>query len=52
VSAYKNQALAVLFQEDPAYRAQVFHTRDQEIRAYQGDFRPSNLEQLKKFANP
>lgn len=52
VSSYKNQALAVLFQEDPTYRAQVFQTRDQEIRAYQGDFRPSNLEQLKKFANP
>lgn len=52
VSAYKNQALAVLFQEDPTYRAQVFQTRDEEIRAYQGDFRPSNLEQLKKFANP
>jgi len=50
VSAYKNQALAVLFQEDPTYRAQVFQTRDQEIRAYQGDFRPSNLEQLKQFA--
>jgi hypothetical protein len=50
VSAYKNQALAVLFQEDPTYRAQVFQTRDQEIRAYQGDFRPSNLEQLQQFA--
>jgi hypothetical protein len=51
VSAYKNQALAVLFQEDPTYRAQVFQTRDQEIRAYQGDFRPSDLEKLKQFAN-
>ena len=50
VSAYKNQALAVLFQEDPTYRAQVFQTRDQEIRAYQGDFRPSNVEQLQQFA--
>ena len=51
VSAYKTQALGVLFQEDPQYRAQVYQTRDQEIRAYKGDFRPTDLNKMLEFAN-
>lgn len=51
VSAYKNQALGVLFQEDPTYRAQVYQNRDQEFRAYKGDFRPSNMDEFLKYAN-
>jgi hypothetical protein len=51
ISAYKTNALAVLFQEDPVYRSQVYQTRDQQVRASQGDFRPSKSEEFLKFAN-
>lgn len=51
ISAYKTQALGVLFQEDPKYRAQVYQTKDQEIRAYKGDYRPTDLNKMLEFAN-
>jgi hypothetical protein len=51
VSAYKKQALTTLFNEDPEYRAQVFQSRDEQIRAYKGDFSVKKTDEFLQFAN-
>jgi hypothetical protein len=51
VSAYKKQALTTLFNEDPEYRAQVFQSRDEQIRAFKGDFSTKKTEEFLQFAN-
>jgi hypothetical protein len=51
IGAYKKQALNTLFQEDPKYRAQVFQSRDEQIRAYKGDFSVKKTEEFLQFAN-
>lgn len=52
ISAYKTRALATLFEQDPKYRAQVYQTRDQQIRALSGDFTSRPIEEFIKFGNP
>jgi hypothetical protein len=52
ISAYKTRALTALFEEDPKYRAQVFANRDEQFRSYEGNFKPANMDQMLKFANP
>ena len=49
VSAYKKQALTTLFNEDPEYRAQVFQSRDEQIRAFKGDFSTKKAEEFLNF---
>ena len=49
IGAYKKQALTTLFNEDPDYRAQVFQSRDEQIRAYKGDFSVKKTEEFLNF---
>jgi predicted metal-binding protein len=49
VSAYKKQALTTLFNEDPDYRAQVYQSRDEQIRAFKGDFSVKKTEEFLNF---
>jgi hypothetical protein len=51
ITAYKTRALATLFEQDPKYRAQVYQTRDQQMRAYKGDFTTRPIEEFMKFGN-
>jgi hypothetical protein len=49
IGAYKKQALTTLFQEDPQYRAEVYQSRDQQIRAFKGDFSVKKTEEFLNF---
>jgi hypothetical protein len=51
VSKYKKQALRELYETNAEYRAQVFQRRDEQIRAYKGDFTQAKAEQFLEYAN-
>jgi hypothetical protein len=51
ISAYKDNALNVLFQEDPVYRSQIFQAKDERVRSSRGDFRATKSEEFLQFAN-
>jgi hypothetical protein len=51
VSKYRKQALRELYETNAQYRAQVFQRRDEQIRAYKGDFTPTTTEQFLNYAN-
>jgi hypothetical protein len=51
IGAYKKQALTTLFNEDPDYRAQVYQSRDEQIRAFKGDFSTKKTDEFLQFAN-
>ena len=51
ISKYKTQALNVLYDEDPSYRALVMEKRETNIKALRGDFTKSTIkEDLKQLA--
>ncbi len=51
VSKYRTQALRELYETNAEYRAQVFQRRDEQIRAYKGDFTQTTAEQFLEYAN-
>lgn len=51
VSKYRTQALRELYETNAEYRAQVFQRRDEQIRAYKGDFTQIKAEQFLEYAN-
>jgi hypothetical protein len=51
VSRYRKQALRELYETNAEYRAQVFQRRDEQIRAYKGDFTQTKAEQFLEYAN-
>jgi hypothetical protein len=51
VSKYRKQALRELYETNAQYRAQVFQRRDEQIRAYKGDFTQIKAEQFLEYAN-
>lgn len=51
VSKYRKQALRELYETNAEYRAQVFQRRDEQIRAYKGDFTQTKAEQFLEYAN-